>query len=526
MRAVSGMAGFVCTRPAIRPDGRTESDAARTAPGLYPAWPVSIHWPIIRALLRSPRRVSVIDDRRSYRAIDLLVGALHVAAAVKARCDRPTVGVMLPTGGAFPITALAGWMLGKTIVPLNYLLKPEELQYVVDNCETDTLVTVGPMLEHLGHTPRVKHVVTLDTLDFRGVPDPLRPVLAGDDDLAVLLYTSGTSGKPKGVMLTHGNLGANVDQVLRWIELTPRDSLLGVLPQFHSFGLTVLTLMPLAAGLRVVYPMRFIPQKIVRLIKEHRPTVLIAIPSMYNALLSTKDAVPEDFSSLRLIVSGGEPLPDAVAARFYERFNIRINEGYGLTETSPATNWCRPFEYRPHSVGKALPDIVQRIVDPQTGLVVPPGHDGEVQMTGPNVMRGYFKLPNETAAAFTPDGFFRTGDIGRLDDDGHLYITGRLKEMLIIGGENVFPREIEEALNRHPAVADSGVIGIEDPMRGELPLAFVELREGAAAEPMELLGWCRRHLAGYKVPGEVRMIAALPRNATGKIVRRDLRKLI
>lgn len=450
---------------------------------------------------------------------------MHAAAAIKSRCDTPTVGVMLPTSGAFPIAALAGWMLGKTVVPLNYLLKPDELQYVIDNCGTDTVLTAGPLLEFMGYTPRVKHLTRLESLDFSGVPDPIRPALAQPDDLAVLLYTSGTSGKPKGVMLSHGNLRANVDQVLNWISLTRRDSLLGVLPQFHSFGMTVLTLMPLAGGLQVVYPARFVPQKIVRLIKEHRPTVLVAIPSMYNALLSAKDAVPEDFTSLRLVVSGGEPLPDAVAAKFRERFGIIINEGYGLTETSPATNWCRPFEYKPHSVGRPLPGIEQRIVEPSTGNALPPGHDGEVQMRGPNVMQGYYKLPEETARAFTTDGFFRTGDIGRIDDDGHLYITGRLKEMLIIGGENVFPREIEEVLNRHPAVADSGVIGVHDPIRGELPIAFVEPREGESVEPSSLLSWCRTYLAGYKVPREIRILPSLPRNPTGKIMRRELKKL-
>lgn len=483
---------------------------------------MSIHWPIIRRLLCRPSQIAIVDDRRSYRGLEVLVAAMHVAAAIKSRCDTPTVGVMMPTSGGFPIAALAAWMLGKTVVPLNFLLKPDDLAYVIGDCGTDTIVTVSPLLDHMGFAPRVANLLRLDEMSFSGIPEPIRPALAGDDDLAVILYTSGTSGKPKGVMLSHGNLWANVDQVLNWIALSPADSLLGVLPQFHSFGLTVLTLMPLAAGLKVVYPARFVPQKIVRLIKEHRPTVLIAIPSMYNALMSAKDAVAADFTSLRLVVSGGEPLPDALAARFKERFDITINEGYGLTETSPATNWCRPYEYRRHSVGRPLPGIVQRIVDPVTGRVLGPGADGEVQMTGPNVMKGYYKLPAETARAFTADGFFRTGDIGRIDGDGHLYITGRLKEMLIIGGENVFPREIEEVLNRHGAVADSGVIGSHDPMRGEVPLAFVELREGAAAEPPELLAWCRTHLPGYKVPREIRIVAALPRSPTGKILRREL----
>ena len=254
--------------------------------------------------------------------------------------------------------------------------------------------------------------------------------------------------------------------------------------------------------------------------------VVVGLGSMFGAMLQVKDAHPEDFASLRLLVSGGEPLPDAVASRFYERFGVRINEGYGLTETSPVTNWCRPDEYTPHSVGKPLPEIEQRILDLSTGRPLPPGEDGEVQVRGPNVMKGYYKLPEQTRAAFTDDGFFRTGDIGRTNLEGHLFITGRLKEMLIIGGENVFPREIEEVLSRHPTIAASGVIGIKDPVRGELPVAFVELNEGQTFDERALQQWCRQHLAGYKVPSEIRCVPQLPRNPTGKIMRRELKNLL
>jgi long-chain acyl-CoA synthetase len=397
---------------------------------------------------------------------------------------------------------------------------------VVGDCTTDTVVTVGPMLEFVGRRPSVPNVIEIDKVRMSGVPAPRWPRSASDDELALLLYTSGTSGRPKGVMLTHGNLNANVRQILRWVRFTRAEVLLGVLPQFHTFGLTVLTLLPLSFGCRVVYTARFVPHKLVKLIREHRPTVLVAIPSMYNAMLHVKDAGPEDFASFRYIVSGGEPLPDAVAEGFRERFGVRINEGYGLTETAPVTNWCRPEEYRPHSVGPPLPDIDQRIRDLATGRDLGPGEDGEVVMKGPNIMRGYFRRPEETAAVFDAQGSFKTGDIGRRDEDGHLYITGRLKEMIIVGGENVFPREIEEVLNRHPAVADSGVVGMVDPMRGELPAAFVELKEGQRVEERELTAWCRERLAGYKAPALVRIVEKLPRNPTGKIVRRELKKLL
>ena len=487
---------------------------------------MSVHWPIIRTLLTRPGRVGVVDDKRSYRNIEILVAAMHVAAAVRGKCASPTMAVLTPTSGAFAICALAGWMLGKTVVPLNYLLKRDELQYVIDDCGADTVVTVQPMLDFMGYQPRVEHLVRLEDVGFAGVPEPVWPASASDDELAVLLYTSGTSGKPKGVMLTHGNLKANLEQVREWVDISPADSVLGVLPQFHSFGLTVLTLLPLTAGMGAVYTARFVPHKVVKLIRDHRPTIMVAIPSMYGALLSVKDGAAADFASLRLVVSGGEPLPDAVRERFRERFGVTINEGYGLTETAPVTNWCRPEEWRAGSVGMPLPRVRERIVDLDSGKTLGAGEEGEIQIAGPNVMRGYFNLPEETRAAFTADGFLRTGDIGRFDDAGHLSITGRLKEMLIVGGENVFPREIEEALLQHPSVGAAGVVGMRDEMRGEQPVAFVEMKEGEAFDEMALLAWCRGRLAGYKVPREVRVMEALPRNATGKIMRRELKKLV
>jgi long-chain acyl-CoA synthetase len=322
-------------------------------------------------------------------------------------------------------------------------------------------------------------------------------------------------------MLTCGNLSANVRQCQEWVEFGREDSILGVLPQFHSFGLTVLTMLPLATGARAVYTARFVPRKIVDLARQHRPTALVAIPSMYNALRLLKDASPDDFSSLRFAVSGGEPLPAAVYDGFHEKFGVEINEGYGLTETSPVTNWCRPHEQRRKCVGKALSGIDQKILGPD-GTVLGPNQDGEVRMKGPNIMKGYLNLPDETAAVFDEHGYFKTGDMGRLDEQGFLSITGRIKEMLIIGGENVFPREIEEVLNRHDSVKESAVIGMQDGMRGEVALAFVELKEGATFDEPALKAFCRESIAGFKVPRDIRVLKELPRNPTGKIMRRKL----
>ncbi|MBX3385051.1 MAG: AMP-binding protein [Phycisphaeraceae bacterium] len=493
---------------------------------------MSIHAPILRRLLFHPFRPAIVDDIRSYKGIELLVAAMHVAREIDRRSKKPHVGLLLPTSGAFPIAALGAWIAGRVVVPLNYLLKPDELQFVVEDAELDAVITVGPMLDFVKEegTPKGVDLIRLDQMSFKGMP-PLRwPHRANPDDLGVLLYTSGTSGKPKGVMLTHGNIAANIRQVLDFVDFSTRDVMLGVLPQFHSFGITALTLLPLSAGIKVVYTARFMPAKIMKLMRDHRPTILIAIPSMYNALLHAKDAQKEDFASLRYVVSGGEPLPQAVFDGFRDRFGVTINEGYGLTETAPISNWCRPHEFRRGSVGKPVgagPSAVrERIVDVDTGKDLGPNQDGEVRIAGPNVMRGYFKREEETRAMFDEQGFLRTGDIGRMDDDGHLYITGRLKEMIIVGGENVFPREIEEVLNRHPTVKASGVVGGHDPMRGEVPVAFVEINDDAEFDERSIITFCREHLAGYKVPRSVKRLDALPRNPTGKVMRRELKTMV
>ena len=327
-------------------------------------------------------------------------------------------------------------------------------------------------------------------------------------------------------MLSHGNITTNICQAIDHVGFTRDDILLGVLPQFHSFGLTVLTLLPLTLGNLAVYTRAFIPQQIIRLMREHKPTAFIGLPSMYAALLRLKSAGPGDFRSLRFAISGGEPLPRAVAKDFRERFGVEINEGYGLTETSPFTNCHLPGQGHIGSVGRPAPGLLQRIVDAETDRVVEARCEGEIRFKGPNIMQGYFKLPRETAQAFDKDGFFRTGDIGKQDADGFLYITGRLKEMLIVGGENIFPREIEEVLNHHASVHESAVIGMADETRGERPVAFVEMIEGETFNEAALRAWCREHLAGYKVPTEIFRIDALPRNPTGKIMRRELKPML
>jgi len=497
---------------------------------------MSLLWPILRSAIRSPRAVAAVDDQRRYTRGKLVGGGFFIQKAIKEATDRPHVGLMLPTSGAFSMALVGTWLAGRVAVPLNYLLSRDELNYVIRDAGLDTILTAQPLLDHMelseADLPEGVQLKRLEDLQYKGLPPLSWPPKFAADDLATLLYTSGTSGKPKGVMLTHGNLRANVEQAVAHAGLRSADTFLGVLPQFHSFGLTVMTLIPLAIGAKVVYSTRFVPRKIIELMREHRPDIFVGIPSMYGALLSVKNASADDLSSIRIAVAGGEPLPEAVYQQFLEHFDVRVFEGYGLTETSPVSHWATPDAWKHHSVGRPLPRVRHFTVDEQDN-VQPANAEGEVLLAGPNVMKGYYNLPEVTAQAFvpvTPPGedepvrCFRTGDMGRIDEEDYLFITGRKKEMLIIGGENVFPREIEEVLNHHPEVHASAVIGQTDPVRGEVPVAYIELEEGAEGEETALRSYCREHLAGYKVPRHIETIESLPRGPTGKVLRRKLRE--
>ncbi|PCI11255.1 hypothetical protein COB72_01565 [bacterium] len=483
---------------------------------------MNLGFALTKSFLKNPLRTFMVDDTRSYRGIDLMVAGMHIADTVDAKTSLPRVGMLIPTSGVFAAAAYGVWIGGRTAVPMNYLLDEKTLNYVIKDCGCDLIIASRKLIEHIGFIPKVKTIVYLEDIDFKSLPSPRLPKFAATNDLAVVLYTSGTSGKPKGVMLSHGNLLSNASQLHEHIHVGKSDVFLGILPQFHSFGLTGLTLMPMLFGCKAVYTARFVPKKIVGLIKKHRPSIYLAIPSMYNAMLTVKDATAEDFASFRLLISGGEPLPEDVRTRFADRFNQPIVEAYGLTETAPGTNVLLPSDDRAGTVGRALPGVDLRIVNPANGQVLPHSTDGELRIKGPNVMQGYLGLEEETREAFDANGYFKTGDMAQIDADGFLKITGRIKEMMIVGGENVFPREIEEILNAHPAVHDSGVIGQTDSMRGEVPIGFIELEEDQTVDLGEIKQWCRDRLPGYKVPKRIEIIDALPRNGTGKIMRRAL----
>ncbi|MEX0653502.1 MAG: AMP-binding protein [Phycisphaeraceae bacterium] len=494
---------------------------------------MSLLWPILKHAFTAPRATAVVDDTQTYTYLKLAAASFFMASRIARATDNKHVGVMLPSSGGFAAAMLGTWMLGRVLVPLNFLLKKDELAHVIRDADIDTILTVPQMLEFLGgreNLPDEVNVIELSKDDFKGLPRPRWPKSPADDELAVLLYTSGTSGKPKGVMLTHGNLQFDVDAAIDYAGLTTADTFLGVLPQFHSFGLTGLTLLPLRLRARVVYTARFIPRKIVNLIRQHRPDIFLAVPSMYGALLSVKNASSDDFASIRIPISGGEPLPDALYDACKQKLGLELLEGYGLTETAPIATWASPTHNKRHSVGKAIPGVTLAILDDHD-QPLPPNHDGEIVIAGPNVMQGYYHQPELTNQVLMdlqlpghdkPLRAFRTGDVGHLDDEGFLFITGRKKEMLIIGGENVFPREIEEVLNQHPAVKASAVVGKPDGMRGEVPVAYIEVEEDVEFDTTSLRNFCRDQLAQYKVPREIHVIDQLPRSPTGKVLRREL----
>ena len=471
---------------------------------------------------RFPFKKFIIDDFREWRGFALLISTWKLASLIKRTTKLPNVGVMLPTSGLFPIALVALRMCGRVVIPINYLLSEEDRSYIIEHAEIDTIITVKPMLDRFGPLPKGIKTLLMEDIKRFFLFKPLSLKRVNSDDLSVILYTSGTSGRPKGVMLTEKNIQSNIDQVLKIAPFNKQHTFVGLLPQFHSFGFTVLTVIPQSIGAVVIYQARFSPQKLIEIFKKWNPNIMVGIPSMYNAILKQRNLDPNLFSNLEYAASGGEPLPHVIREEFEKISSCELHEGYGLTETAPVANWALPPNNKPGTVGKPVPGVKEKIVSSE-GEVLGVNEDGEVRIKGDNVMKGYYKDKEATDKVFDQEGYFCTGDMGRIDEDGYLSITGRIKEMLIISGENVFPREIEEILNRHPFVSDSGVIGKKDLMRGEVPIAFVELKEKDIDVDC-IRSFCSKNLPSFKRPKEIIVLDSLPRNPTGKILRRELVK--
>ncbi len=475
---------------------------------------------LTRAATARPDSPALSDQSLALSHAQAHAIARGLAARVRAQTDRPRFGILAPTSTAGAIAVLAGWYAGRVPVPLNFLLAPAELANISADADLDFALTVElfePLAKQLGlHTLRLDR----DSLTPGDAPAPA----ASTDDTATVIYTSGTSGDPKGVCLTFGNLLANSRACIEHTRMTPDHVFLSTLPQFHSFGLTPMTVVPLLLGASAWYLPRFSAVAVTAEIAARRVSIFMGTASMYAALARLKDPTPADFASLTLAISGGEPLPLTVRDAVHSRLGVSILEGYGLTEASPVVTFNTPWASRLGSVGRPLPGVSLTIAG-SDGAAHSAGEDGEILVRGPSVMAGYLNKPRPTAEAIR-DGALWTGDVGRLDADGYLFITGRSKDLIIVGGENVYPREIESVLADHPAVAEAVVVPAPDRLRGETPVAFVVLREGATTTDAELRGFCRGRLAPYKIPSAVRIVPELPRGPTGKVHKRALREML
>ena len=414
---------------------------------------------------------------------------------------------------------------GGVVVPINNFLKPAEVSYILNDSGANVLITGAELAAQFETLKAARpSLEILRVEDFPALnPSCIlhSPSSCSEKDLAALLYTSGTTGHPKGAMLTHGNFLHNIASCVAALKVREDDRVVVVLPQFHSFTFTVGTLLPPLCGcgillLKTLHPFKSVLEEIAR----HRGTILPAVPSFYRALL----AVPEfGRLPLRLCISGGAPLPVEVFNEFTRKFPFPLREGYGPTESSPVATVNPIYGInKPGSIGKPIPNVELSIRD-DAGQELPVGEIGEICIRGGNVMLGYWNQPEETAKVLR-DGWLYTGDVGYRDAEGYYYITDRKKDMLLVNGINVYPREIEEVIYQFPGVKEAAVIGVPDPRRGEQPVAFVTAAEGQTLDEKALQQFIRSKLADYKLPKQIVFLPALPRNATGKILKTELRK--
>ncbi|AMX82602.1 long-chain fatty acid--CoA ligase [Geobacillus subterraneus] len=426
---------------------------------------------------------------------------------------------------------------GAVVVPVLPLLQAQEIHYIFRDCSPKVVLTaemlLGKVREAARDLPRSPSVLTLEPSNsphslwtrMEQAPSTLPEVAVADNDAAALLYTSGTTGQPKGVVLTHRNLYANAEAAAEMAKLlqTKSDRVsLGVLPISHAFGFTMMNV-ALLLGDRVVLLPHFEPKKVLEAIEVHRVTHTAMVPAMFHALCHAPEADRYDTSSLAACVSGSASLPPALAERFQRKFGCLILEGYGLSEAAPivtATDPTKPI--KPGSVGLPLPSVKVAVVDEQ-GNPLPPNKVGELIVSGPNVFRGYYGKDEETRRALR-GGWLYTGDMARIDEDGYVFIVDRKKDVIIRGGFNIYPRDLEELLMSHPDVLEAGVVGVPSPRMGEEVAAYVVIRRGASVTEEELIRFCQEKVAKYKSPRFLKIVGYLPKNLLGKTDKKKLRE--
>jgi long-chain acyl-CoA synthetase len=498
---------------------------------------------MLRESARSaPAKTAVIlgEARLSYAQLDELSDKLaaNLTAAGLAIGDR--VGLQLPNIPQFVIAYFGILKAGGVVVPMNVLLKAPEIAYQLEDSGARALITYGGFADEAAKAAEAAALTSLyivgETVgEAGGGAAPFEALLAGDApgsqlaarspaDPAVIIYTSGTTGTPKGAVLSHIGLYMNADIPGRLFEFSADDVALVALPLFHVFALSsIMNTCVLLGGTMTLVP-RFDPRAVLEIMQRDRVTVFMGVPTMFIALLQAVDSADYDLASLRVAVSGGAPIPAEVIDSFESRFGVAILEGYGLSESSStATFNISVSERKVYSVGKPIWGTSVQIWDDDS-RPLPPGadHVGEVVLRGMNIMTGYHNNPEATAKAFA-GGWFHTGDLGYIDEDGFLFIVDRIKDLIIRGGYNVYPREVEEVLYAHPAVAEAAVIGVPDPKMGEEVRAIVAVRPGQSVTEAELIEFVKERAAAYKYPRTIEFRDSLPKGATGKILKKELR---
>lgn len=490
-----------------------------------------------RELAEHGERERLWFEERTYTNRELHEASCRLAAAL-AQLDvgaDDRVVVLMPNCPEVLISYPAIWRAGAVVVPVLFMLETDELAYILQNSHAKAVITSPELLAKVqkAQGDRALHVIVVThgqsevsapALRFESLVERSEPLLEAvpraPDDLAVVLYTSGTTGQPKGVMQTHNNLSANSLNSWNTAVNKEPDVTLLVLPLAHTFGLSVLVAGYLFGG-RAVLVRKFVPSEALSLIERHRVTAMSGVPTMYMYMLVTPGNY--DTSSVRRWIVGAAPMPTEQLQKFEQRFGGRMLVGYGLTEASPTIAVEREQEPRkPGSTGRPVEGVRVRIVD-DARRELPPGEVGEICAAGENITRGYLGMPEATAESFQ-DGWLFTGDMGYLDEDGVLFVVERKKDLIIRGGFNIYPKDVEEVLYRHPAVAECAVVGLPDPMLGEQVCACVVLKSGAETTPEALIAHCQASLAKYKTPRYVELMSALPKTPIGKVQKKELRK--
>ena len=488
-------------------------------------------------------------ESKTYAELNAAINAFATGLEEMGIKQGDHVGLVVGNSPYFIIGLYGAARIGATVIPINPIYTPDELSYILRDGDVKAIITLDllvPLFEKLhAHLPMTEHYIICETPDGKEKAKDLSieqlsvyPKLKSfttimsfgsftyegpelkDDDVAVILYTSGTTGKPKGAMLTHKNLYRNAKDSADFLKVNENDKVVATLPMFHVFCLTVALNAPLMNGATVIIVPRFSPQVIFDVVRKYEATVFAGVPTMYNFLLQSPGEV-NDLKSLRLCISGGASMPVALLKNFEKKYNVIISEGYGLSEASPVTCF-NPLDKprKAGSIGTTIVNVENKVVN-ELGEEVAPGKVGELVVRGPNVMSGYYKMPEETSAAIR-DGWLYTGDLAKMDEEGYFYIVDRKKDMIIVGGYNVYPREVEEVLYSHENVVEVAVIGVPDPQFGEAIKCFVVTN--ASVNESDLLGYCAERLAKYKVPSSIEFLEELPKNTTGKILRRALKE--